>query len=244
MKTIQILMPMGGLGQRFKDEGYETPKPLIEVDGKAMFLKALASFDAYPGEKQHLFVVRQDAEDEYGLASSIKLLLPDAKITMLDHNTRGAVETCLLSRELIDPELPLIIMDCDISFMSDDYFSKVSEIALNQAYDGLMLSFDSNEPRFSYVRTNEAGEVVETAEKKAISNNALAGAYCFGSGKTFIDAADKLLQEPLGENMKEYYMSYLYNVLLSTGKKVIVAKGDFTSYGTPKELQEYINRTK
>ncbi len=83
MKPIQILMPMGGLGQRFRDKGYNAPKPLIEIQGQAMFLKALASFDAYEGEKRHLFVVRQDAEDKYGLAATIKKLQPDAEIALL-----------------------------------------------------------------------------------------------------------------------------------------------------------------
>ena len=29
-----VLIPIGGIGQRFKDSGYELPKALVEVDGK------------------------------------------------------------------------------------------------------------------------------------------------------------------------------------------------------------------
>lgn len=240
MKPIQILMPMGGLGQRFRDEGYDAPKPLIEVDGQAMFLSALASFDAYEGDKKHLFVIRQDAEEQYGLASSISGLLPDAKIAMLRENTRGAVETCLLARQLIDPELPLIIMDCDFSFTSADYFKKITELAEHGTYDGVLLSFESDWDRYSYARTNEAGKVVETAEKKVISRNALAGAYCFGSGRLFLEAADKLLEEPISDTMPEYYISLLYNLLLAEGNVIGLAKVDqFNSFGTPQELQAY-----
>lgn len=241
MKPIQILMPMGGLGQRFRDEGYDKPKPLIEVDGTAMFLKALGSFDAYPGEKRHLFVVRQDAEDNYGLATDIKKLQPDAQISMLQKDTRGAVETSLLARGYIEQDLPLVIMDCDFSFASAEYFKKVAELAEHGAYDGVLLSFDSDWDRYSYARTNKAGEVVETAEKKVISHNALAGAYCFGSGKLFIEAADKLMLQPLGEEIKEYYISLLYNLLLAAGKKIALARVDrFNSFGTPQELKHYM----
>lgn len=241
MKPIQILMPMGGLGQRFRDEGYELPKPLIDVQGEAMFLKALSSFDAYEGDKKHLFVVRQDAEDQYGLATRIQELQVDAKIAMLQSDTRGAVETCLLAREHIDPELPLIIMDCDFSFTSQDYFDKVTDLAQNGTYDGVLLSFDSDWDRYSYARTNQAGEVVETAEKKVISHNALAGAYCFGSGRLFVEAADALLQKPIGEDMKEYYISLLYNILLANGKKITLAKvAEFNSFGTPQELKAFL----
>lgn len=242
MRPLQILMPMGGLGQRFRDEGYSTPKPLIEVDGRPMFMKALNSFDGYQGPKQHIFVIRQDAEDEYGLATSIKQFLPDAQITLLHQNTQGAVETSLLAREFINPELPLIIMDCDFSFTSTDYFEKVKGFAETGAHDGVLLSFDSDSDRYSYARTDENGEVVETAEKKVISQHALAGAYCFKCGQLFLESADMLLAQPLSDKMKEYYISYLYNVLLQQGKRVALAKAEsYNSFGTPSELKRYLS---
>lgn len=241
MRSLQILMPMGGLGQRFRDEGYEVPKPLIEVEDRAMFLKALASFDVYGGEKEYIFVVRQDAEDEYGLASKIKELVPDANIAMLKKNTRGAVETCLLARKFIKPDLPLVIMDCDFTFTSTNYFTKVSELTKNSVYDGVLLSFDSDCDRYSYARLNDAGEVVETAEKRVISNHALAGAYCFASGQIFLDGADILMKKSIDGDMNEYYISLLYNVLLSQGRRIALAKVDtFNSFGTPQELAIYL----
>jgi dTDP-glucose pyrophosphorylase len=243
MKTIQILMPMGGLGQRFRDEGYTVPKPLIEVKGKAMFLHALDSFNVYQGDKRHFFVIRQDAEDAYNLATSIKNIQPDAKIAILQHNTQGAVETCLRARDLIDPQLPLIIMDCDFSFTSGDYFAKVADLAERNIYDGVLLSFDSNDGRYSYARLNDAGDVVQTAEKNVISSNALAGAYCFRNGEIFLEAADELLRKSLNNDMNEYFISLLYNILLKQGKKITLAKVEaFNSFGTPQELTAYLAR--
>ena len=32
----QAFVPMGGSGQRFRDAGYDLPKPLIDVDGRPM----------------------------------------------------------------------------------------------------------------------------------------------------------------------------------------------------------------
>lgn len=243
--SIQILMPLGGLGQRFRDEGYATPKPLIDVDGQPMFKKALSSFDAYDGDKEYIFVVRKDADDEYGLASEMKRILPAAHVAMLHHNTRGAVETCLLARRYIKPAEPLIIMDCDFSFRANEYFDKVARLVNKKEYDGVLLSFDSDWDRYSYATVDEKGYVTETAEKKVISQNALAGAYCFGSGELFLRAADKLVHQPLGEHMKEYYISYLYNILLSEGKTIALAKVDtFDSFGTPQELKAYLEHRK
>lgn len=234
-------MPMGGLGQRFRDAGFDTPKPLIDVEGVAMFQKALAAYDDYAGDKRYLFVIRKDTDDEYGLGEQIKGLLPDAQIKILDHNTRGAVETCLIAEDFIDPELPLVIMDCDITFNAPLYFEMMQQAVENDSFDGLLLSFDSSDPRYSFAEIDENGLVVRTAEKVAISNNALMGAYFFTRASTFLDAAHTLLNREISETMKEYYVSLIYNILIDCSKRIGLAKGSFTSFGTPEELQNYLN---
>jgi dTDP-glucose pyrophosphorylase len=243
MKTLQILMPMGGLGQRFRDVGINTPKPLIDVNGVPMFQMALSAYDSYEGEKKHIFVIRKDTDEEYGLAKQITSILPNAMIEVLDHNTRGAVETCLIAENLIDPELPLVIMDCDISFDTENYFELIRQAVENNSYDGLLLSFNSIDPRYSFAEINENNIVIRTAEKVAISNNALMGAYFFARASSFLDAAHELMDSPISESMKEYYVSLIYNILIKQNKKIGLAKGTFYCFGTPEELQLYLNKT-
>lgn len=240
MKPLQILMPMGGLGQRFRDAGIDTPKPLIDVNGTPMFKKALASYDSYPGEKQHIFVIRKDTNDEYGLADQITEILPDSKIKILDHNTRGAVETCMVAEDLIDPNLPLVIMDCDIAFDAGNYFELIQESIDNDTYDGLLLSFDSDKPRYSYAEIDSNNTVVRTAEKIVISNNALMGAYFFTKGDNFLGAARELMSSDISDDMKEYYVSLIYNILIEKQRKIGLAKGKFYCFGTPEELTQYL----
>lgn len=243
MKPLQILMPMGGLGQRFRDAGINTPKPLIEVNGTPMFQRALASYDSYPGEKEYIFVIRKDTDDEYKLANQLLALIPAAKIQVLDHNTRGAVETCLVAEDFIDSNNPLVIMDCDIAFDSHDYFKKIESSITNDDFDGLLLSFESEDPRYSFAEIDETNTVIKTAEKVAISNHALMGAYFFASGKTFLDAAHTLIAQPITESMKEYYVSILFNILIAENKRIGLAEGIFYCFGTPDELQLYLDAT-
>lgn len=242
MKELQILMPMGGLGQRFKDAGFSTPKPLIDVNGTPMFQKALNAYSKYKGEKSYIFVIRKDTDDEYGLARQIKELIPNAKIKILDHNTKGAVETCLVAEEIIDPDLPLVIMDCDISFDSDEYFSLITKSIQQNEYDALLLSFTSTDPRYSFAKTDSNNLVIETAEKVAISNKALMGAYFFTKAEYFLDAAHKLVHQEISEKMKEYYVSLIYNILITDGKRVGIAGGKFYCFGTPEELARYLDK--
>jgi len=240
MKTLQILMPMGGLGSRFAKEGYETPKPLIEVDGKPMFIRALDSFKSVE-DIQHIFVIRKEHDEKYDLSRQILTQLPDARIALLDHDTGGAVETCLIANDLIDNELPIAVADCDIYFESSSYFEKINNVE-NSNLDGMLLTFNSEDPRYSYVELNDANEAVRTAEKVVISNHAILGGYFFRSGELFKSLAQQFITEGLGE-LKEFYMSHLFNLLLTRSGKVEVADIDTMHiFGTPEELNAYLNR--
>jgi hypothetical protein len=202
-----------------------------------MFQRALDSFKPFTGPIKCIFIVRQDAEDEYHLATDIKQLRPDAHIVMLRNNTRGAVETCMLAKDLINDGDPLCIMDCDFYFESKSYFDCLDSIVDDRAYDGCLMTFTSGDPRYSYAKANAQDIVTRTAEKEVISDHAIWGAYCFGSGKIYKQAAEALLAKPLGDKMKEYYTSYLYNALIAAGKSIKLTRVDYAeSYGTPEEL--------
>ncbi|MGY1715101.1 glycosyltransferase family 2 protein [Geodermatophilus sp. SYSU D01106] len=239
MTTLQVLMPMGGLGTRFRKVGITTPKPLIEVDGGPMFQRALRSFDPWTGDQTVTVVVRSDDDAEHGLAEKVLAAQPDARIVMLDHDTRGAVETCLVARDALDPDQPLVIIDCDIAFDSAEYFRVLADAVEQQSLDGLLLSFSSVLPRYSFAEVGPDGLVVRTAEKQAISSDALMGVYSFTSARVFLEAADRLMARQIDAAMPEYYVSLVFNELISSGRRVGLVRGDFYCFGTPEELEAY-----
>lgn len=239
MAGLQVLMPMGGLGTRFRKVGVTTPKPLIEVDGAPMFQRALRSFDPWSGEKAVVVVVRADDDAEHGLARQVVAAEPAASIVLLDHDTRGAVETCLEARRLLDPDEPLVIMDCDIAFESPEYFRVLEAAVERQDLDGLLLSFRSTQPRYSFAEVGGDGLVVRTAEKQAISSDALMGVYSFTRAAVFLEAADRLMARQIDSAMPEYYVSLVFNELIATGRRVGLVHGDFYCFGTPEELAAY-----
>ena len=241
--ALQLLMPMGGLGSRFSKEGYTTPKPLIEVDGKPMFMKSLDSFAAVQNV-EYVFVIRKEHDEAYGLANKIHLHLPDAKIAILDHDTAGAVETCLIAEDYIT-DSPRIIADCDIYFESHQYFEKVSQSQITGKPDGVLLTFNADSPRYSYVEIDQAGRAIRTAEKVVISNHAILGGYFFNSGTLFKDLANDFVMNGLPDGLTEYYMSHLFNMLLDRKLTIEIADIDLMNiFGTPEELKQYLTRDK
>jgi dTDP-glucose pyrophosphorylase len=237
--TLQVLMPMGGLGSRFAKAGYTTPKALIEVDGKPMFMRALDSFEGIP-DIQHIFVIRKEHVEQYDLENQIRNHLPDAKISILDHDTGGAVESCMIAKEHIDDTLPISVADCDIYFQSKTYFEKVAQSRETSKPDGMLLTFPSDDPRYSYVELDAEGKAVRTAEKIVISNHAILGGYFFSSGGLFKELSEKFLNEGLPEGLKEYFMSHLFNMLLERDGDIEIADIDVMHiFGTPEELDTY-----
>lgn len=239
-RSLHIVMPMAGEGSRFLKEGWTTPKPLIELRGKALFQRAIDSV-AVPGvPMKYSFIVRQEHIDRYAIDERIRALQPGANIFAVRQTTRGAVETCLVAESAITDDDAVVVMDCDLEFRSRRYAELISD-ALSQPADnaagGALVSFESTDPRYSYAAVGANGLVIRTAEKEPISTHALCGAYFFASGRQFKQVAHQLLHD--GTHGKpEFYVSLLYNYLLAAGSPVYLASmEEYHSYGTPEELR-------
>ena len=243
MRTIHIIMPMAGEGSRFTNEGWSTPKPLIRLDGKALFERAINSIVLEGIHVNYSFIVRQEHIDKYSIDSEVWALYPDANIFPVEKTTRGAVETCLLAENVIETDEAVVIMDCDLEFKSKDLNKAITEILSEPAKmtdGGLLVSFEAQEPRYSYAEIDAQNVVIRTAEKEVISNHALCGAYFFSKADSFLYAAKKLMNEA-DFDKPEFYVSLLYNYLIGRGETVkLITLDEYHSYGTPEELKHYL----
>lgn len=245
MRPLHIIMPMAGEGSRFAKAGWTTPKPLIELRGVPLFRRAIDSVAIEGVEMKYSFIVRQEHIDKQHIDQLIKAIQPEANVFSVLKTTRGAVETCLVAESAIDDEDAVVVMDCDLEFRSKRYNELVARalsVSADEADGGALVSFESDNPRYSYADVDDDGRVLRTAEKEPISTHALCGAYFFGSGKDFKRIAHQLLED--GTHGKaEFYVSLLYNYLLNEGKVVRLASmEEYYSYGTPEELLAYSNK--
>ena len=235
-------MPMAGEGSRFLNAGWNTPKPLIELDRKPLFLRAIGSVKIEGIAMKYSFIVRQNHIEEYTIDKAIKEILPEAMIYAVEKTTRGAVETCLKAEEGIADDDAVVIMDCDLEFTSEKYTDIIREslsMPGDKAKGGALVSFESDSPKYSYAEISGDGLVKRTAEKEVISNHALCGAYFFASGKEFKKVAHELVEAPMEK--PELYVSLLYNKLLESDSQVKIASMEmYRSYGTPEEISKYL----
>lgn len=236
--TLQVLMPMAGLGSRFQIGDKAILKPLIPVAGKPMYQRAIDSFLTTQPDLSLHFIIKQTDQDRFHFGTELKNDYPESSVITLPQMTRGALETCYLGSEKLKLEWPLVILDCDFEFSSQLFFSYITK-AHSASEAGALVSFSSQNPRYSYARI-ENDKVVETAEKKVISSNALAGAYFFCKARYFIEEAKNVLAENIHEkNEKVFYIAPLYNRLIKQGKEIsLFALDHYVSFGTPEELQK------
>jgi dTDP-glucose pyrophosphorylase len=234
---------MAGEGSRFLKEGWAMPKPLIILNGMPLFMRAIGSVFVEGISMKHSFITRQEHIERFHIDEQIRAIIPEANIFSVARTTRGAVETCLMAESVIDEEDAVMVMDCDLEFRSKAFMKGIKDIlqlSSTEANGGMLVSFESSEPRYSYAEVDDDMIVKRTAEKEVISSHALCGAYFFSSGKGFLKAAHRLINEPEFKK-PEYYVSLLYNYLLADGETVrLVTMEEYYSYGTPEELRRYL----
>ena len=249
MIPLHIIMPMAGEGSRFKDAGYTVPKPLIKFEGKELYRHALESlnFEDKDIEIKYTFIVRKEFITDYHIDEEIKKYYHNANIISVEKTTRGALETLMLAKNLIDSKDYVISMDCDIKFDCKEYCENIyNKLQTNSVYP-MVLSFKSNNPIYSYIRSRRENYGDFVAEKEVISNYALGGCYCLGAGYRLKNAAEKYIKdyEKGYIKAKELYLSLVYNYIIDiylTDARIISMnpeKDHYWSLGTPYDLEHY-----
>lgn len=155
------------------------------------------------------------------VSEALRQLCPGCNIVSVNQVTEGAACTVLLARKFIDNDQPLMIANADqfVELNIDTYLNVMDR----ENADGLIMTFWSDHPKWSYCRLDENERVTEVVEKKVVSNEATVGIYNFRSGRDFVNAADRMIALNLRVN-NEFYVAPAYNELIQEGKKVVVAR--------------------
>lgn len=239
MKNIHLIMPMGGAGSRFQKNGFEEPKPLIKINGHPFFYWATRSITKNIKVKDITFVILKEHSEKFNLDQSINNYFPSAKIIIIPKLLDGAVLTALEGIKDINDDAPIIINDCDHAFECKKFDNYCNGPTFFNQEDGILLSFQSSKPCYSYLKLNQNNDVIGTIEKKVASNHAICGVYCFNNQATFAKSAQRYLKNC---EYEEFFMSGVYNDLIKNGGRVSFFDCDHhISFGTPQEYEEAKN---
>jgi dTDP-glucose pyrophosphorylase len=236
---LNIVVPMAGRGSRFATAGYVDPKPLIDVGGKPMVQWVIENVRPARPHRFIFICLAEHLERYPKIAATLRSLCPGCEIVTVNAVTQGAACTVLLAREFINNDQPLMIANSDqyVELPINDYLKRLDDAHA----DGLIMTFWSDHPKWSYCRLRVDGTVSEVVEKQVVSNDATVGIYNFARGGDFVAAADAMIARNLRVN-GEFYVAPTYNLLINKGAKVVVAEtgreyAGMYGLGTPEDLE-------
>lgn len=222
------VIPMAGRGSRYTTRGYEIPKPLIEVAGKPMVIRALNSLRGMMVSR-YIFVVLGEHEEQYGIRKLISRTIPgNVEFVVLGAVTEGQLCTVLAAREFLNQDEDVLIASSD-TFVENDL---VNTIKTSQ-YDGIISVANLPGDHWSFAKTNEIGNVIEVAEKKRISDHASTGLYYFRKAGDLIDFGDQLIERQ-EKTRGEYFVIPVYQKMIEAGYSIGISHAPSVwDMGTP-----------
>lgn len=241
---MYVLIPMAGNGNRFKEAGYVLPKPLISIAGKPMIQHVVECL--FPDEK-HIFIIQQEHDKLFGLGASLRGMVDNPIVLVLKELTGGAAETTMFAydhKDLWDIEDELVIANCDqyVQWNPGLFLDYVR----GGGYCASIPFFNSTNPHHSYLRLNENQMVVEVAEKKVISDNAVVGIYWLKRAADYFTAVKQMISLNLRTN-GEFYISPAFNQIIKMGGAIGGWEVDVHKkhmLGTPNELEIFLEKIK
>jgi dTDP-glucose pyrophosphorylase len=229
---MNIIIPLGGRGERFSKMGYIQPKPLIPIFEKCMIEYVLDNLTI--SNDDNIFIIYNNKLDDYGFSNFIMNKYPSVQLIKIN-DTKGAVETLFLGIEQILNKYThhnkCLILDCDTFYTQDilEYFKKSTDNIVFYTKN-----YDIN-PIYSYIELNDKSIITNIEEKNKISDNANTGAYAF----TDINILYHYCKYVLNNNITFNNEPYTSCVISEMIKSNIIFKGyelnekNVFSLGTP-----------
>ena len=239
---MNIIIPLGGRGERFSKNGYTDPKPLIPIFEKTMIEYAIDNLNIC--KEDHLYVFYNNNLDNHHFPNRMREKYPHIRLFCVP-DTKGAAETLHIGLHHImqqqDHHTKCLVVDCD-TFYTEDIVTLFRQTAHNTIFYTEHCGAD---PIYSYIRTDPTEKVLEIKEKVKISDKANTGAYAF----TDIRQLSRFCKHVLDNNItfkNEPYTSCVISEMVKGGGSFYGCKltpERVVSLGTPDAVETYKERT-
>jgi NDP-sugar pyrophosphorylase family protein len=238
------LITLAGDGKRFSQAGEEVPKPLLEVGGDPMIIKAV---NCLPTFEKYVFVCRSEHLKKYQIDELLRIHYPNCEFVTVDETTEGQACSAQIGIEKssIKNDDPIIISCCDYGLeWSRPKFEKVKRDADIIVWSTIRNeSFASNPSSYSWLEV-DGDTLLKTHVKKSVfddpyNNHAIVGTFYFSRASDFINAAKVIYKKKIRSN-GEYYIDNIFNTI--TELKVNMFEVDnYYCWGTPEEWNKNKN---
>lgn len=207
-QKLNIVIPIAGPDKGNAETGYI--KSLQEIQRKTILQYVFESLQSLEATSFNVVIKRKDV-NRFHLDNVVKLLRPEARVIITEGETMGAACTCMLAVDHLDMDAPLLITGGDQLLTVPA--GQIVACFMEQGVDGGVAIFDDIHPRWSFVKLDGQGHVVEAAEKRPISRNATAGFYYFKKASCFFEAAKRMIAKNASVN-GSFFICPVFNEMI------------------------------
>jgi len=239
MKNVQLVIPMAGSSDMFTDAGYDSPKWLIDIDGKPMIQHVI---DQFPEVTDILFICKED-----DVQDSVKQKLESlgGKVVKIKQSSGGPVDTVLQASEHISDDKEIIVSYCDHGMVWD--CSSFLEEARSGNFDGAMTCYAKFHPHMLGTTNlytfclQENKKLLEVQDKqpfteKRKSEFVSSDVFYFKTGRTL----KKYFEGATQDSSMNGFIALVYNLLLKDNLSVCIHEVDkMLLWATPEDLDTY-----
>lgn len=240
-----IVVPMAGLGQRFRDRGYTEPKPFVPVAGKPMVEQVLRMLPRSPST---VLVALAEHANDPRLARIVEGR-PGTRIESIPALSNGQATTALRGLEGLADDAPVLFAPCDTGSLFD--VEAVRAVEASGEVDLVVFTAKGHQPArfrpemYGWVEVKD-GRAVSVAVKKQVEGvdpreqEVVLGTFWFSSKALFVREYEAMVAA--GDTVKgEYYIDTIARRMVERGARVAaLTVRKYVPWGTPEELDTFV----
>jgi NDP-sugar pyrophosphorylase family protein len=247
-KNTRLILPMAGKGSRFASEGYELPKPLLDINNLPMIIQAV---NCLPECDTNVFMCLDEHIKDYKIDEILKNYYSNTNVINIDKITEGQACTCEIGINESNHDLnePILISACDNGVYYDK--SKYQEMLEDENIDIIVWTFRNNQTSkvnpnaYAWLDVDEYGNIKHVSCKKFIYDNpltthAIIGTMFYRKASYFMDGLKMNYIENIRTN-NEFYVDDVLNQNIKSGLTVKVFEvNNYICWGTPNDYKTYL----
>lgn len=236
---MNIIILMAGQSKDFEKKGHSYPKYLLDIQNKPMIQRIIDSLQNINGKITCM--IRKEDQEKYFLGDTLKILCPNCNILEIAGNTKGAVCTALFAINEINSDEELIILNGD-QFLKTDIMLAIDDFR-KRDLDGGIVVMKAIHPKYSSVLLDKNGYIVQTSEKRPISNIASTGCCYYKKGSDFVKSALSVIEKDVN-TQRMYYISSTFNEMILEQKRIgifEIPKKDYISFSNYQMYENYLS---
>lgn len=253
---MQVIVPMAGEGSRFKNEGYQTPKPLIptySIKLKEVVPMVQAAVMDIPSihKDTRVFFIGRDFHLDSKIDKKLFESFPKSQFITLTELSEGQASTCYHAQPFVSQDEEVFICSCDTGMhLNETSFLKTKNAADVIVFTHRHHHFVEDSPEsYGWVKTKDNDVATSVSVKKPISQNplndhAIVGNFWFKSFKIFEDCYKEMILNDDRIN-NEFYVDQILKYSINMGYNTKVFEIEkCLCWGTPAEYENYKNTFK